>query len=304
MSNSQLSISIVIPTLNRASYISKLIKSIVDQSLLPDQLVVVDQNNNDITKDTVEKLIHPHKEISLAYIHDSSFNSLVQAKDIGAKNATCDIVCFLDDDVILDKEYLSQIKSGFIQEKSEALGCMGYITNGTRKSKLYLLAHKFFFQGIFTDQRPAILSNITESSPLLIKCNVLSGGASSWRRHVLEKITFDVANKLHFFEDIDYSERAMKFYGRKFYINTKAKMEHVTNQEERSDHYNIQKIKVIDTIIYYKKRNHYTLAKKDLSLLLLWRLTESIATSLYNKKFTPVRGFLSGLLEGFRKDCL
>lgn len=304
MPNNQLSISIVIPTLNRASYISKLIKSIVDQSLLPDQLVVVDQNNNDITKNTVENLIHPHKEISLNYVHDSSFNSLVQAKDIGAKSATCDIICFLDDDVILDKEYLSLIKKGFAQNESGALGCMGYITNGTRKSKLYLLMHKFFFQGIYTDQRPTILSNISESSPLLIQCDVLSGGASSWRKHVLEKITFDVANRLHFFEDIDYSERAMKFYGRKFYINTKAKMEHVTDQEERSDHYNIQKIKVIDTIIYYKKRNHYSLAKKDLSLLLIWRLLESIATSFNHKKLASIRGYFSGLVVGFKKDCL
>ena len=300
MQQNEFTISVVIPTLNRANYINNLISSIVDQSVQPDQLVVVDQNKDDTTKNIVTSIINPHQNILLTYIHDSSFNSLVQAKLIGSNKANCEIVCFLDDDVILDKDYFFNVRKGFMDMGDKILGCMGFITNDTKKSKIYLAFHRLFFRGMFTDDRPSILSGIEKDSDMLIRCNVLSGGASSWRNTVFRDIEFDTHNNLHYFEDIDFSERAVQLYGNKFYINSYAKMEHITNQAERLNHYIIQKTKIFDAIIYYKKRSDYPGALKDIFLIAAWMFSESMLRVIRYNKLTPMSGFFSGLRMGMK----
>ena len=65
MSNS---ITVIIPTYNSTKYISKVISSIIEQSIKPDQIVLVDDNSNDfeLLKNMVNKIkIHNFQNIKL-----------------------------------------------------------------------------------------------------------------------------------------------------------------------------------------------------------------------------------------------
>ncbi len=298
----QLTISVIIPTLNRANDMARLLPTIISQTSLPDELIIVDQSKNNATKDISYKLL-ANIAIKLNYIHDSSFNGLVKAKEIGSKQANGDIICFLDDDIVLDNDYFNNIKLGF-KQNINMLGCMGYITSENKQSKLYLYAHDIFFKGIFTDNRPKILANINDNSAMLIKSNLLSGGASSWQKEIFENIEFDTNNNFHNFEDTDYSTRAVKLYGNSFYINTKAKMQHITTQPERTNYYIMQKGKIINAFMFYKKNSHQKGASIDLTLILIWWFIESVLLSIKNLSLAIFFGYIIGIFSGIRKKVL
>ncbi len=294
----QLKISVIIPTLNRPNDMARLLPSIVNQTRLPDELIIVDQSVDDKTKNSTYKLLK-NSPLKLKYIHDSSFQGLVKAKSIGVKFSTGDIVCFLDDDTILDKDYFLQILQGFT-DKKDMLGCSGLVL-GQKKSNFYLQIHQLFFQGIFSDNRPIILANINQNSPQLILCDILSGGASNWRTEVFKYIKFDTVNNLHNFEDTDFSTRAVKHYGHRFYLNTKAKLEHITDHNERLNYFLMQKRKIINALIFYKKRAKWQNAHICILLVLLWWLIESIILSIKNISVKPLIGYFSGILSGTTK---
>lgn len=299
--NKPLSISVIIPTLNRPDDMAKLLPSILNQTRLPDELTIVDQSKGIKTKIMTTDLLKDHN-IKLNYIHNSSFNGLVKAKKIGVKQSNGDIIAFLDDDTLLDKEYFYYIEQGFIK-KSNMLGCSGRIFN-INISKFYTLMHGLFFRGIFKDTRPNILRNINQQSTLLIPCDLLSGGASNWRIEVFSQVKFDTVNGLHNFEDTDFSTRAVQHYGHRFYLNSKATLEHITDQNERLNYQLMQKRKVINAFIFYKKRADWNKAHQGIFLVLIWWLIESIILSLKHLSYRPILGYISGILLGVNKKVI
>ena len=303
-SKNKLTLSIVLPTLNRPKDVTRLLLSILGQSKAPDELIVVDQSINDDTKNVVHNLLKKQNNIKLNYIHDSSFNSLVQAKYIGVKSACSDIICFLDDDTVLDKNYLKEITNAFWQNKN-VFATMGIITNPDKRTQtsFYRYMRHFCFRGIFADPRPELLANIKSNSDTLIPCRLLSGGTSAWRKEVLHAVPFD-KNNLHYFEDMDYSDRAAKIYGAHFYINTKAKLEHWMTQSTRPNFYQKLYQKLIDGFIFYKKRAGQHGAKRGLILILICWFLESLVLTVKYKTFKPIAGYLAGIKDGRKQKIV
>ena len=101
-----LKLSVVIPTLDRPYDLVEAVRSILDQSLLPYELIIVDQSidskSNNEVKDLFSKLKPTTK---LIYIHDKSIKGLVSAKNHAVKNSNGEIISFLEDDVFLDKNW-------------------------------------------------------------------------------------------------------------------------------------------------------------------------------------------------------
>lgn len=293
----ELSISVIIPTLNRPNDMARLLPTILNQTRLPDELIVVDQSQGNETKNTTKTLLKD-STIKLNYIHDSSFNGLVKAKEIGTKNASGDIIAFLDDDSTLDSAYFSQIIQGFI-DKKDMVGCMGVCINTIPSSQLYLFAHSKFYRGIFADPRPHILKNIHKYSEYLILSNFLSGGVSAWKKEVLNTIPFD-QNGIHHFEDAEFSTRVAKHYGNHLYVNIKAHAQHLQNLHQRPNFYQTFRRKIGDAFIFYKKHHQRQGAKSGLSTLLLWWLIEAIIIFFRSGKISGLLGYFSGIHNGLK----
>ena len=106
--------SVVIPVFKRFKELKTTLKSIINQSYLPNEIIIVNNNTNrdefNILKSYVIKLNHP----SLKITHlDSHINSGAVARNIGAKYSNTEIVAFIDSDVILDKNYAVNIIKKF-----------------------------------------------------------------------------------------------------------------------------------------------------------------------------------------------
>ncbi|WP_299364745.1 glycosyltransferase family 2 protein [Winogradskyella sp.] len=110
---------IIIPAHNEAVFIGKTLNSLVGQTLLPKQVVVINDNSTDDTQSVVENYQTKFNWISLVNI-SSSEKHLPGAKIINAFNKGLevlddhyDVICKFDADLIFPKNYLELIASHF-----------------------------------------------------------------------------------------------------------------------------------------------------------------------------------------------
>lgn len=106
-------VSIIIPTKNNQDTVRELLVSLINQSIKPDELIVVDSSTDDTPGIVLEfpvKLIRTPAE---------GANS---ARNVGVKNSTGDIVAFIDGDCKADKDWLKYILQGF---ENENIACEG-----------------------------------------------------------------------------------------------------------------------------------------------------------------------------------
>jgi glycosyltransferase involved in cell wall biosynthesis len=108
-------IAVIIPTLHRPNDLHKTLESILSNSKLVEQIIIVDQSD---TKDT-SVMLKKFANESISYFHTNSKSS-AQARNTGiAKvSANIDLVVFLDDDVTLDPHAFEHIS--FSMQKNTA----------------------------------------------------------------------------------------------------------------------------------------------------------------------------------------
>jgi glycosyltransferase involved in cell wall biosynthesis len=121
-----LNISIIIPAHNEEQYIGLTLQSLIDQTLLPKQVIIVNDNSTDKTQGIVESYIEDHSWISI--INTTSSNAhLPGSKIINAFNkglnvldSSYDIICKFDADLIFPNNYLEVISNHF--KRNDKLG--------------------------------------------------------------------------------------------------------------------------------------------------------------------------------------
>lgn len=290
------SITAVIPTRNRPQDLIAAVKSISVQTHLPDELLIVDQSLGDESYDLVNSYMLEFASIKLTYVHDSLILGLVDAKRVAVDRAEGDIVCFLEDDVVLELDFIEEIMLGFAA-KPNMLGCCGVITNPPNQTFLYKFLFDLFHCGIFRDVRVSLHGNLNSQSDF-IKSNMLSGGLSAWRAEVFKVIKFDVKNHFHMFEDIDFSTRADEYFGPQFYINPKARLAHNCSLINRAVLGELQRRKLTEFIIYYKKRKHLPHATISFLWLLVGMMFEAVFQSFSAFSLDPIKGYFSGVKNG------
>jgi len=105
-----ISVSVIIPTMNRLKDLRITLSSIAEQSRIPNEVIVVDQSDDDCTKKFINDLASASNV--LRYVHLDT-KSLTKARNLGLERATGEVLLFLDDDVTLDKCYIERIIETF-----------------------------------------------------------------------------------------------------------------------------------------------------------------------------------------------
>ncbi|MGA9883691.1 MAG: glycosyltransferase family 2 protein [Candidatus Acidiferrales bacterium] len=176
-----LSISVVIPTKSRAADLEKAVESLLAQTRLPDELVLVDQSP--------ERSFTNPTSLPLRYIHDPSLTGLTAARNAGMKMAKGDVWLFLDDDVILEPAFIEKILAAY---RPGVTGVSGIITNYERPRAAHLLWESIFARGPFADDRQSVYWNaeaLKSSAPIRVR--YLGGGLMSFRAEVVRHLRFD-----------------------------------------------------------------------------------------------------------------
>lgn len=293
-------ITVIVPTKNRPLDLIKAINSIYSQTRLPDECIIIDQSLVVDSYDAILSLAAGFKSIRLDYLCDSSIEGLVEAKQIAVKRSTGNIILFLEDDIVLSRDYIEKIEDGFLSNPS-MVGCCGVITNQPNKSLFYKFLFTLFHRGIFRDIRFGLNGKYFKSEKAYVQSSMLSGGTSAWRRDIFDRIPFDSRNGFHMYEDVDFSTRVYDAYEGQLFINTHARLEHYWSPINRQILGPKQARKTRESITFFKKRKNWPYAFPSLVWLLLGLFIESLMQSLLSLSPDTIKGFFIGLRDGLQR---
>jgi glycosyltransferase involved in cell wall biosynthesis len=107
-----LKVSVIIPTYNRAGYLREALDSVFNQSLLPWEVIVVDDGSTDDTRQVIQNASMPVRYFEQAHC------GVASARNLGLENATGDLVAWLDSDDLWEVDFLETVVSFLAQDET------------------------------------------------------------------------------------------------------------------------------------------------------------------------------------------
>lgn len=165
--------AVVIPAYNESQFIALTLDSLVAQTLLPAQVVVVDDNSTDSTAAIVESFSQKHPFITLVQNRSDSIHlpgsKVIRAfqKGLEKLNPDYDVIVKLDADLILPQNYFETVLRTFqSDEKVGMAGGFAYIEkNGDWV--LESLTGKDHIRGAFKAYRKALFEQMGGLKPAM-----------------------------------------------------------------------------------------------------------------------------------------
>ncbi|QSW87503.1 glycosyltransferase family 2 protein [Flavobacterium endoglycinae] len=266
---STLRFSLIICTYMRPEPLIKLLKSVQDQTLYPHEILIIDGSTNNDT----ELVLQENSFENLHYFRvDDKDRGLTRQRNFGISkvNSQSDIVCFLDDDVILEPDYFKNLLHTY-EVFPEALGVGGYINNEVKWEKIgnnYIPLNKDFCHDGWkrTDGSRFVLRkklNLDSNCPpgfsptfshgrsigflppsnKTYQVEQLMGGVSSFKKSVFDTLSFSTYFEGYgLYEDADFTLRVAK--KGKLYVNTAARLAHFHAPSGRPNQYSYGKMVV------------------------------------------------------------
>jgi len=115
------SLSVMIPTRNRADKVRRAVESILANSFRDFELIVVDQSTDRSTEQALAGIDDPR----LRYIATDTVGAAV-SRNIGIRASRADTLVFTDDDCVCDREWLASLLAEYAAEPT-ALGVYGRV---------------------------------------------------------------------------------------------------------------------------------------------------------------------------------
>ena len=261
--------TLIVCTYQRPAALKQLLESIKEQTLYPDQILIIDGSTDESTDKLLQQLSYPKLEY---YKVSEQDRGLTKQRNFGVNKVSSfsEIVCFLDDDIVLTPSYFENLLNTY-KKLPDALGVGGYIieevewrrlNNGEAKessdfvidgylrkdSSRFLLRKKV---GLLTDSFPTFMPpgghgrsvGFLPPSGKIYPVETFMGGVSSYKKEVFEKFKFSSFFEGYgLYEDTDFTLRLSKVG--KLYLNTAARLFHYHNEDGRPNQFKYGKMVV------------------------------------------------------------
>jgi len=222
-----MNLSVIIATMNRPHELQRCIESFVGQSILPDELIIVDDGN--LNTEDVRRSIPGN--IVFKY-HRKAEPGLSASRNIGAKMADSEYILFLDDDVVLEPGYIEEIMKVYRDDKEKHIGAVSGVVVNRKKMPAFLKYWERFFL-MSKGKQGAILPwsfyTRIESPGKILKTDWVPGGLSCFRREVFNEFqlydfkVFGHSGR-HGLADIEFSIKVSRKY--ELYVTPAARLYH------------------------------------------------------------------------------
>jgi GT2 family glycosyltransferase len=261
--------SLIICTYMRPNSLLTLLQSVKNQELYPDEILIIDGSRNKETEIVLEN--NQFEGLKYFLVSDKD-RGLTKQRNFGISKvaASSEIVCYLDDDTVLEPDYFREIIKSF-QSDNNVVGVGGVDikdfkwklqqANVFYNSKKYYLFEEYFYKegirnvvrnylglgsNLGSGKMPDYSHGRTSGFPITGKTyevDLLIGMSMAFRKSILDKIKFSKFFEGYgLYEDADFSLRALE-YGKNV-INTKAQLLHFHAESGRPNQYKYGKMVV------------------------------------------------------------
>ena len=272
--------SLIICTYMRPEPLLELLQSVNSQTVYPNAILIIDGSLN---KKTETILRQSHFDNLQYFMVPTEHRGLTKQRNYGIERIgeEIEIVCFLDDDTVLEARYFEELLKSYVKYP-EAAGVGGYITNEVgwdKVAKNYTpKISEFFYDGwkrteasrFILRKKLGLDSDCPPGySPLYshgrsvgflppsgktYKVEMLMGGVSSFRKNVFEHLQFSTYFEGYgLYEDADFSLRVAK--QGKLFINTSAQLSHYHHPSGRPNQYKYGKMVVRNGWYVWRTKN-------------------------------------------------
>ena len=322
--------SLVVCTYQRPASLERLMDSVGEQSLYPSEILIVDGSLDDNT----EKLIQERNFRNLNYYRvEENDRGLTRQRNYGVNilASESEIVCFLDDDIVLDEGYFKNLINTY-HLCPNAIAVGGVIVNETDWTKLEINQEVRFDEfskdgfvrklglrnlvrkklNLLSNEPPGFMPSFSHGLSIsflppsgnIYPVEFFMGGVSSYKKEVFEKLSFSKYFEGYgLYEDMDFCLRASRIG--EMYVNTGAKVDHLHEEAGRPDYFKYGKMVVRNGFYVWKIKNTAPGFKSVLKwnaitlLLILLRLSNILNTSEKSKSLMDSLGRFMGWLGLF-----
>lgn len=298
--------SLIICTYMRPEPLLKLLQSVKAQNLYPDEILIIDGSTNNKTEIVLKE--NPFENLQY-FLVDNKDRGLTKQRNFGINKVSdfIEVVCFLDDDTVLESNYFKNLLQTYNQFP-DALGVGGYICNEIKWEEVadnYIpKINEFYFDGwkrkdgsrfilrkklnLDSDCPPGFSSNFSHGrsvgflppSNKTYPVEQLMGGVSSFRKSVFKTFSFSTYFEGYgLYEDADFTLRVAKTG--KLYLNTSAKLNHYHAASGRPNQYHYGKMVVRNGWYVWRVKN----SKPNLKERFKWNAITILLTFI---RFTNV----------------
>lgn len=298
----------------RPHALNTLLHSVANQIRVPNEIIIVDASTNNETKELLDS---SNFNLNLKYfLVEAEHRGLTKQRNFGIDKLSSDteIVFFLDDDLILEKEFCQNILSNF--SSLEIIGAEGYITNELKWQKIahnevvnsnyfHLDNYKYKlsardrlrkYLGLYPSTlQPGCIPKYGHGKSSLPPTNKvyyvehIMGGITAYRRSIFNHIQFsEFFEGYGLYEDFDFSVRASAFG--KLVADTSAICEHHHEPSGRPNYFKYGKMVVWNGYYVWRLKH----PKPGLINILKWYLITILLMAL---RFCSLKK--DGLNEGF-----
>lgn len=299
----------------------KLLQSVQQQTLYPDEILIIDGSTNAATQTILEQ----HVFDQLHYFKvAANERGLTKQRNYGIERVGehMEVVCFLDDDTVLEVDYFEQILKTY-QIHPDAVGVGGYIINETKSefvgNDYQPTIKEYYFDGwkqkdgsrfvlrkklgLDSDCPPGYSSLYSHGrsvgflppSDKIYPVEMLMGGVSSFRKKVFETLQFSTCFEGYgLYEDADFTLRVAKTGN--LYVNTAAQLHHYHAASGRPNQYQYGKMVVRNGWYVWRTKNPKPLLIHKLKwhsitiLLTLIRFSNTLTSISRKEAFTEAVG--------------
>jgi GT2 family glycosyltransferase len=308
-------ISVIIPTKNRYSDLLACVHSLMGQTVLPDEIIVVDASDSYQLQDILAATFSNDPKIR--YIHASP--GLTHQRNVGVSAATGDILFFFDDDIVLDRIFVREISKIFEGDPDKKIGGVyGNIVDsldndrekvpGNLKKEILTLGYSFFASVFFLSKvrkdgkfQPNGFPTYPYGSQNVTVVECVPGGLTAYRKEVFQDLSFDEnLTGYGYMEDDDFSYRvAQKF---KNVYTPYAKVVHNESPAARDRRFESRKMMMMNYWYLFKKNIPQDFWRQ---VVFWWSVLGLVLNEVVTFNFAGLRGLIDGLRhrgEPFRKE--
>lgn len=184
-------VSIVIPAYNEQDTIKACVLAALDQTVMPFEIVVVDNKSTDATAAVVRALQSAYPEAPIVYLQQNELQGLIPTRNFGLDSARGDIIGRIDADSVLEPTWVAEVIRAF--DDPQVAACTGPV--------LYYDMPLRRFGHIADDAIRRAMIVITRDYHLLFGSN-MALRKSAWGA-IRSEACLDPDDELH--EDIDLS---------------------------------------------------------------------------------------------------